>query len=149
MMASGLHPGVVDVRSMLDELFSLRMSLASLPQERDAAILRQLPEELQEMVASIIQEFADMQEQREQAEKALAEQIRAAAKTLGRPIEGTHLQTTYQAGRRTWDSDGLARLSERVPEVSTYCRQGEPIVAIRVRAQRRRVTPVLYDTHSI
>lgn len=140
---------IIDVRAMLDELFGLRTSLATLSQERDAAILRQLPPELQETVASIMQEFVDMQEQREQAERELAGAIRMAGKALGIPILGTHLQTTYDAGRRSWDSDGLEHLAERVPEVLTYRRQGEPVVQIRVRAQRRRTSPLLYDTHGI
>jgi hypothetical protein len=138
-----------DVRSMLDELFGLRTGLASLQQERDAAILRQLPPELQETVASIMQEFADMQEQREQEDTALAGQIRTAVKTLGEPVLGTHLQASYDPGRRSWDSDGLERLAEREPEVLTYRRQGEPVVSIRARAQRRRMTPVLYDMHGL
>ena len=147
-MVSSSQPSVRDVRSMLDELFGLRTSLASLSQERNAAILRQLPPELQETVASILQEFADMEDQRAQEEKTLADQIRIAARALGVPILGTHLQTTYEPGRRTWESDGLELLGERVPEVLTYRRQGEPIVSIRVRAQRRRTTPLLYDIHS-
>lgn len=148
-MASSTHRNAVDVRSMLDELFGVRMSLATLSQERDAAILRQLPPELQETVASIMQEFADVQEQREQAEKDLAGQIRLTVQTLGAPVQGTHLQATYQPGNRTWDSDGLEHLAERVPEVLTYRRQGEPVVRVIARAQRRRTTPVLYDTHGI
>jgi hypothetical protein len=138
-----------DVRAKLDELFGLRTSLASLPQERDAAILRQLPPELQETVASIMQEFADMQAQREQEDTALAEQIRTAVKTLGVPVLGTHLQASYQPGRRSWDSDGLERLALREPEVLIYRQQGEPIVSIRARAQRRRMTPLLYDMHGL
>jgi len=133
---------------MLDELFAIRCALASLSQERDAAILGHLPPEFQEVVSSILREFADMQEQREQADNVLAGQIRLAVKTLGLPVLGTHLQAGYQPGRRSWDSDGLERLAVREPEILTYRRQGEAIVTIRARAQHRRTTPLLYDTHT-
>jgi hypothetical protein len=148
-MARSTHHSILGVRSMLDELHAVRCALASHAQWRDAAILRQLPPELQETVTSIMQEFADVQEEREQEEHRLAEHICTVVKTLEMAVQGTHLQATYRPGNRAWDSDGLERLAERVPEVWGYRRQGEPVVAIRVRAQRRRVTPLLYDTHGI
>jgi hypothetical protein len=149
-MATSTQPTVRDIRSMLDELFHLRMALATLSQDRDAAILRQLPSELQETVASIMQEFEDMQEHREQEEKLCAEQIRAAVRTLGMPVQGTYLQATYRPGNRSWDSDGLEYFAERerLPELLTYRHQGQPVVSILARTQRRRTTPMLYDTHS-
>jgi hypothetical protein len=147
-MVSSTDSSLRDVQSMLDELFSVRMALAAHAQERDAAILRQLPPELQETVMSIMQEFADMEDQRVQEEHSLAEQIRTTVKTLGVPVQGTHLQASYEPGRRKWDYDGLEHLAERFPEVLTYRQQGEPVVSIRVRTQRRRTAPLLYDTHS-
>jgi hypothetical protein len=146
---SSPDPTVRDIRSMLDELFSLRMALASLSQERDAAILRQLPPELQEIVASILQEFADMQEHREQDEKTCADQIRTAVRSLGIPVQGTYLQATYHPGYRRWDSEGLERLALREPEILTYRMQGEPVVRVLARTQRKRTTPLLYDTHGL
>ena len=148
-MSIHTQPTPTDVKAWLDELFQRRVALASLAQERNAAILRQLPPEWRETIAATMQEFTERQEHEEAAEEALANQIRLAGKTLGMAIEGTYLHMTHTPGRRQYDFDALDRLGERIPEVAALRHQGEPIVAIRARAQRSRRTPLLYDMHGI
>jgi hypothetical protein len=140
---------LADIRSMLDELFLLRTSLASHARERDVAILRLLPADLQEIVASTMREFDEMQESCESEGASREAQIRAATKMLGEAVVGTYLRASYSPGNRKYDLDGLDRLSERFPEVAALRGQGEPVVKILVRTQRKKTAPLLYDTHNI
>src|SRR5262245_741165 len=141
------HQRITEARAQLDTLFTLRVALAELPQERDAAILRQLPPDLQETIAGIIREFRDLQDIRTSEEQQLAGEIRVLVRALGMPVIGTHLQASYGAGRRSWDTDRLLALAERYPEIHECLSQGEPIVSIRARAQRQQSAPLLYDVH--
>src|SRR5262245_60187278 len=101
---------ITEARAQLDTLFALRVTLAELPQERDAAMLRQLPPDLQEIIAATMREFRDVQDIRTSEEQQLAGEIRLLVRTLGMPVIGTHLQASYGVGRRTWDTDRLLAL---------------------------------------
>jgi hypothetical protein len=136
-----------DARAALDALFAVRVALAALPQERNAALIRLVPPELRETVAATLREFQDLEEVRTTEAEQLVAQIHRMVKDLGMPVRSTHLQATYSPGRRSWDTDGLLRLAARLPEIHGYLRQGEPIITIRARAQRKAAAPLLYDVH--
>lgn len=125
-----------DTKEKLDYLVELRTMDSKLNAAEQELIDELLTPEIRKKIADIRAEFTPKRDSLTKRITAITSEIKEEVIGAGETIQGAVLEATFCKGRVTWDSKGLNKAIELIPQLEQYRKHGNPYVTIRARKQK-------------
>lgn len=122
-----------DTREKLDYLVALKTKNDAVNMAENELIDEVLTDEIRQKIAEIKAEFAPKRESVSKRIAQITKEIKAEVIEAGETIQGAVLEATFCNGRVSWDTKGLNKAIELIPQLKQYRKQGNPYTTIRAR----------------
>ena len=122
-----------DTAEKLDYLFELQRAAEHAERAENELIDEILTSEIRQKINEIKEEFAPKKEAINEKIGQVDKEIRKDVIDKGETAKGVYLECTYSAGRTSWDTKGLNKAIDLIPQLKQYKKHGNPYATIRAR----------------